>query len=668
MRAAKLATTGVVLLIAVSIVFGAAPATTAPSEIPSDEEIRTILKNFIERDHWGVGIVVGIIDPNGQRIVSYGRVDNGDSPPVNGDTLFEIGSVTKTFTTLLLETMIERGQMSLADPLEKFLPASFTASDPAPGIKKRLRVEYLLQGAGKREEVEEGQALELPAGVQVTRALYGDLSARKRTADVTLRIAELATKGGEAVKIPAGNALAERERPLKVPSRGRKITLLDLATHTSGLPREANGDLYEGLSRCRLEHKPGGKPSYSNFGLSLLGRAIELKAGTNYETLLRERICDVLKMDSTCITPSAEQRLRLARSHNQENRLAGDLADYLASAPGAGAIRSTAKDMLQYLAANIGLEESPLTPLMARTHRVQVRRAFGGADLALPWWVHHWNGAEQVTHGGSTWGHQAFVGFDKKLKRGVVVLSNREDRMEQAVGRLGMYLLAPPPNEIADVPVSPEVLAGYTGLYTFRVWPDATVSIRPGGDRLILQFLSSAANEWLPVSETEFVDAWGSGARLRMHRGIFGPMIAEFTRRDGTRLRGVRIYQRVPDDLFRPVPEPLKADSWVERDDSVLQGMWNGTARVWYWPFASLKGKLRIAEHTPGTFQAEFDLPELGLEGLPASVYYAPPQVDLIVRSGAGIFKGKIDAAHSKITGHFIAGGRRIGTTLRRAE
>lgn len=373
-------------------------------------------------------------------------------------------------------------------------------------------------------------------------------------------------------------------------------------------------------------------------------------------------------MDSTCITPSAEQRLRLARSHNQENRLAGDLADHLASAPGAGAIRSTAMDMLQYLAANVGLKESPLTPLMARTHRVQVRRAFGGADLALPWWVHHWNGAEQVTHGGSTWGQQAFIGFDKKLKRGVVVLSNREDRMEQAVGRLGMYLLAPPPNEIADVPVSPEVLAGYTGLYTFRVWPDATVSIRPAGDRLMVQFLGSAANEWRPVSGTEFVDAWGSGARLRMSRNHFGRINAVFTRRDGSHVRGRRIYEKVPKDLFQPVLEPLKADCYVERDGSVLQGMWDGTARVWYWPFVSLKGKLRIGERTPGTFQAEFDLPQLDLQGLPASVYYAPPQVDLIVRSGAGIFKGKIDPAGSKITGHFIAGGRRIGTTLRRAE
>ena len=75
----------------------------AESALPTDAEIKTILQNLIERDHWGVGMVVGIVDARGTRIISYGKLDNGDSPEVNGDTLFEIGSITKTFTTLLLQ-------------------------------------------------------------------------------------------------------------------------------------------------------------------------------------------------------------------------------------------------------------------------------------------------------------------------------------------------------------------------------------------------------------------------------------------------------------------------------------------------------------------------------------------------------------------------------------
>src|SRR6266704_1012269 len=96
----------------------------ATAEVPTDVEIRSILQNFIARDHWGVGMVVGIVDERGTRIISYGKLDNGDSPEVNGDTLFEIGSITKTFTTLLLQDMVARGEMKLDDPVEKFLPPS----------------------------------------------------------------------------------------------------------------------------------------------------------------------------------------------------------------------------------------------------------------------------------------------------------------------------------------------------------------------------------------------------------------------------------------------------------------------------------------------------------------------------------------------------------------
>jgi serine-type D-Ala-D-Ala carboxypeptidase/endopeptidase len=60
-------------------------------DLPSDAEIHTILQKFIERDYWGVGMVVGIVDEHGTRIISYGKLDNGESPEVNGDTLFEIG-------------------------------------------------------------------------------------------------------------------------------------------------------------------------------------------------------------------------------------------------------------------------------------------------------------------------------------------------------------------------------------------------------------------------------------------------------------------------------------------------------------------------------------------------------------------------------------------------
>ena len=66
---------------------------------------------------------MGVVDGAGARVFSYGKQDTGDSPPVHGDTLFEIGSISKVFTGLLLELMIERGAMGLDDPISKFLSA-----------------------------------------------------------------------------------------------------------------------------------------------------------------------------------------------------------------------------------------------------------------------------------------------------------------------------------------------------------------------------------------------------------------------------------------------------------------------------------------------------------------------------------------------------------------
>jgi D-alanyl-D-alanine-carboxypeptidase/D-alanyl-D-alanine-endopeptidase len=86
------------------------------------DAIQTFLRaNF---DNTNVGMVIGLVDERGSRVLAAGRLDNGTSQEVNGDTVFEIGSVTKTFTTLLLQDMVERGEVKLDDPVAKYLPES----------------------------------------------------------------------------------------------------------------------------------------------------------------------------------------------------------------------------------------------------------------------------------------------------------------------------------------------------------------------------------------------------------------------------------------------------------------------------------------------------------------------------------------------------------------
>ena len=93
------------------------------AQVLSDAEIRRILAERVDTNRQAVGIVVGILDPAGRRIVSYGSAARGDARPLDGDTVFEIGSITKVFTSLLLADAVGRREVSLSDPIAKYLPA-----------------------------------------------------------------------------------------------------------------------------------------------------------------------------------------------------------------------------------------------------------------------------------------------------------------------------------------------------------------------------------------------------------------------------------------------------------------------------------------------------------------------------------------------------------------
>lgn len=330
--------------------------------------LHAFLQHRVEVEKRDVGIVVGILDERGSSIVGCGKLDNGTDQEVKGDTVFEIGSITKTFTGLLLQAMVERGEMKLDDPVAKYLPKS----DKVPGRS------------------------------------------------------------------------------------GKEITLLQLATHTSGLPTSSitwipkradnpRADytierMYDFVSDFQLPRDPETKYEYSTVGMALLGQAIALKAGTNYESLVIDRICRPLKMDSTRITLSPQLVARFATGHNYCGYSVSN-SYWGALTPGAG-LRSTANDLLKYMSANLGLSPSSLTPLMEKTH---IPRFHAGmetdtgqdTDLGLSWMItHEPGGADIIEHGGLTDGFISFVCFDPARLRGVVVLCNSQDFDAGKIGRL----------------------------------------------------------------------------------------------------------------------------------------------------------------------------------------------------------------------------------------
>src|SRR3954447_8021576 len=93
-----------------SLLFGAA------------SEIQSLLVNRVDEGQKAVGIVVGTLGPNERGVVPYGTVTKGGAETVNGDTVFEIGSITKVFTSLILADMVVHDEVALDTPVAKLLP------------------------------------------------------------------------------------------------------------------------------------------------------------------------------------------------------------------------------------------------------------------------------------------------------------------------------------------------------------------------------------------------------------------------------------------------------------------------------------------------------------------------------------------------------------------
>jgi len=260
---------------------------------------------------------------------------------------------------------------------------------------------------------------------------------------------------------------------VKMPSRnGKEITLRQLATHMSGLPREANNAaperldnkwsdytverLYAFLTGYTLTRDPGTEREYSNLGFGLLGHVLALKAGTNYESLVEERICRPLGMDSSRITLTPEEKARLAKGHAAfyEPVPSMDFQTLL----GNGALRSTANDMLKFLAANLGLTRSSLTTPLEKTHETQLEnQALGWGSMGSVLWK----------DGGST-GYRAFAGFDQKRRRGVVVLSNTTDEELDEVGVLLLSSEWQSEKRPVAVKIAPRIYDEYVGQYRMK--------------------------------------------------------------------------------------------------------------------------------------------------------------------------------------------------------
>ena len=456
------------------------------------------------------GIVVGLVDEQGSRAISYGEMDNGTDQGVNGDTVFEIGSITKTFTGLLLQEMVERGQMKLDDPVAKYLPSS--------------------------------------------------------------------------VRMPTRNS--------------KEITLLQLATHTSGLPTSSitwtpkradnpRADytiqrMYDFVSGYQLTRDPGTKYEYSTVGMALLGQAIALKVGTNYESLVVDRICRPLKMDSTRITLTPELAGRFASGHNSFG-YAVSSSYWGALTPGA-ALRSTANDLLKYVSAHLGLTPSRLTPLMKETHVAHFSHVEPETDdIGLAWFVTaNRQGTKVIYHGGLTDGFIAFTCFDLTRRRGVVVLSNSQDFDVPALGKLLLESEWQSDRRPKETEISSEFYDSCVGQYQQSHVDGAPsppgLGIRREGDRLFCQTTGSTSRpldvlwpplavELLPESANCFFNRL-TGMPVTFFRDDRGKVIRLTAHAPGAEFSLARTSDQPPQP-----PEPPKPHVAIKLDTKLLDSV-----------------------------------------------------------------------------------------------
>ena len=324
------------------------PATDA-RRLPDDAAVLSIIKARVESKR-SAGIVVGLLDFAGKpRVVAYGDPGPG-KPALDGDSVFEIGSISKVFSGTLLAILAGEGKVRLDDPVSKYLPAT--------------------------------------------------------------------------VKVPSRNNIV--------------ITLAHLAEQNSGLPRMPNNftpkdpanpyadytaeQMFAFLSKYELTRNPGEQFEYSNLGVGLLGQALARSQNMSYEALVDSRIFKPLGMTHSAIILTPWMQQHLALGHDATGRVTANW-DIPAFA-GAGAIRSTANDMLKFLDANLHLERGPLREAMkfAQTRRAPTSPPNGSIGLN---WLHRKVNADTVIwHNGGTGGYRTFIGFDPDRKLGVVLLTN----------------------------------------------------------------------------------------------------------------------------------------------------------------------------------------------------------------------------------------------------
>lgn len=338
-------------------------------------------------------LVIGVYFKGNEKLFYFGSTENKTT---DSTSLFEIGSITKVFTTALFVEMAMKGEIKEDEPLENFLPNN------------------------------------------VLVPVYQNIICQP----VEDKISPTQNNTSDPIKFTPYMCYPD---PKDHPS---KILLCDLATHTSGLPRMPKNfpllksnpyktytkeKMYDDLSSLKVSKEKYLEFNYSNYGMALLGHALSLKSGIEYDELLKRKILNPLKLYATTTEVNIEQRFRLLPGHTSKGKLSGT-TDFDVMAP-CGALKSNLTDMMHFLKINMGIEQSELKNVFDKCHNPRLivnNKQFKNTEIGYGWIISPIinSGLKITWHNGGTAGFRSFIGFIETKYIGVVGLSNSANNID----------------------------------------------------------------------------------------------------------------------------------------------------------------------------------------------------------------------------------------------
>ncbi|MDQ3190013.1 MAG: serine hydrolase [Bacteroidota bacterium] len=341
-------------------------AITASVAQPADKELEAKIKILATKylsNPENAGISIGIVSENNELNFSHGIKNKLTSELVDSNSIFEIGSITKIFTSLILAQEVIQGKLDLQEKISHCFPGKLISNECS------------------------------------------------------------------------------------------EINLLQLATHSSGLPRLADNFwpavqdrknpyesysehyLLEYLTTAKPYNKIGTRYNYSNVGAGLLGYVLCQKNKSSYEKLVHELVCSPFGMNNTNVLLKSTQLNDLALGHSKGKVVKN--WDFQDATAGQGALRSNIVDMNKFVKHNLDPKKSALFEAINFTQQLHFKDSSSGMKMGLGWHIGSFYNEKYLEHTGGTGGYRSFIGICPESKIGVVILSNSDND----VSALGIEIL-----------------------------------------------------------------------------------------------------------------------------------------------------------------------------------------------------------------------------------